>query len=121
MKLIPEKNFLMLPNRLLEKYLLILKPSEFELLLILWYLSHRFSTDKFHYTDRQITKRFGLSPAAINRARKKLRELGLIKYESGFRIDKVGVATRYKLLPDEKLRKWLLIRTNQKYRLDKPP
>lgn len=121
MKLIPKNNFLMLPNKLIEDMVKELKPSEFIVVVILFYLSQRFSTAVFHYTDAEIEKRFGISPATMNRARKALRGLRLIKYKSGFKASGYSVATRYKLLPDKRLRKLYRIRTNQKDRLDKPP
>lgn len=121
MKLIPKSNFLMLPNKMIEDKIKELKGSEFIVLIILFYLSQRFSTGTFHYTDSEIEKRFGISPATMNRARKALRESGLIKYKSGFRALGFSLATRYKLLPSKQLRKLYRIKGNQKDKLGKPP
>ena len=120
MKLIPKNNFLIFPNELLESAIKKLKSSELILLIVLWYLSQRFSTDEFYYSDQKIVERFGLSQASITRARKELKRLHLISYESGFKVRSHSRATRYKLLPTDRLRKRYRIR-NQKDKLYKPP
>lgn len=120
MKLIPRNNFLIIPNELLESAIKKLKSSELILLIVLWYLSQRFSTDEFYYSDQNIVDRFGLSQASITRARKQLKKHRLINYESGFKVSSHSRATRYKLLPTNKLRKKYRIR-NQKDKLYKPP
>lgn len=120
MKLIPKNNFLIIPNDLLESAIKKLKSSELILLIVLWYLSHRFSTDEFYHSDQKIVERFGLSQASITRARKQLKRLGLINYESGFKVSSHSRATRYKLLPSNKLRKKYRI-SNQKEKIYKPP
>lgn len=98
-----------------------LKPTEFKFMIVLLYLSQRFSTDKFFYTDQQITKRFGISANSLNRARMRLEELDLIKYRSGFRTQKFSRATRYKIFPSKAIRKLFRIRSIQKEILLKPP
>ncbi len=121
MKLLPKNNFLIIPNGLIEDYSTKLKPIQFKFMIVLLYLSQRFSTDKFYYTDKQITKKFDISANSLNRSRVRLAELGLIKYQSGFRTKSYSMATRYQLLPSKALRKSFRIRTNQKEILSKPP
>ena len=121
MKLLPKNNFLIIPNGLIEDYMKKLKSTEFKFMIVLLYLSQRFSTDKFFYTDKQITKRFGISANSLNRARVRLAKLKLIKYQSGFRTAKYSVATRYKIFPSKSLRKLFRIRSIQKEILLKPP
>lgn len=90
-------------------------------MIVLLYLSQRFSTDKFYYTDKEITKRFKISPISLNRSRTKLKELNLIKYRSGFNVGKFSRATRYKIFPSKAIRKLFRIRDYQNETLSKPP
>jgi transcription initiation factor IIE alpha subunit len=105
MKLKPKNDFLLLPNALIQKYFKELDYSDVKLLLVLFFLSGRFSTDKFYHRDKDIEKKFGISRSTIKKARKKLKEKRFIDYRRGFKIGKFARATRYRLLPDDKIRK----------------
>lgn len=105
MKLKPKNNFLLIPKDLVKNYLKVLGYSSFAFFIVLLHLSHRFSLDKFYRTDSQITEDYGLNKSIIKVARPKLKKLGFIDYKRGFKIGRKSRATRYILLPDEKLRK----------------
>jgi DNA-binding IscR family transcriptional regulator len=96
----PTSNFLPVPHELIEKHLQKLGNAAFVVFLILYQLAHRYG-DQFYHSDQLITDKYGISLAMLRRSRKKLKELGFIKYSSGSNI--YQRATIYILLPDKKL------------------
>lgn len=110
-RLKPTGDFLQIPNWLVEKQIINkqLSHSAFIVFLILYYLHERFNSRVFSYTDHRIKEKFGISGSSMQRARLVLKQIGLIDYRIGFSTKSQAKATKYKLLPDEQIRKQLRV------------
>jgi predicted transcriptional regulator len=112
-KVRPKKNFVKIPRPVISKYMKELTHTEFKMLVALVGQSDIFGSP-FFYSDEDLHERYGISRSSAQRARKKLRGLGLINYRSGFRMEGRARATTYQMYPNPDIRSLMAVDMIQK-------
>ena len=105
--LLPSDNFLQIPNYVFTDLMKNMKPTEFSAFLVLFFLHRKFRNVVFSISDKRIHKKFGISPASMQRARKALKSKRLIAYKIGFSNKLMKLSTKYKMIPEEEIRELL--------------